>query len=29
MLNLDGITNEHNKEHNKNGHICQIIQTEC
>ena len=28
MLNLDNIKNENNKEHNKNGHIFQIIRTE-
>ena len=28
MFNLDAITNEKNKDHNKKGHIFQIIHTE-
>ena len=29
MLNLDSITNENKKDHNKNGHIFQIIHAKC
>ena len=29
MFNLDDITHENNKDHNKNGHIFQIIHIEC
>ena len=29
MFNLDDIANENNKEHNKNGHVFQIIHIEC
>ena len=29
MFNLDDITDKNNKDHNKNGHILQIIRTEC
>ena len=29
MFNLDAITNENNKDHNKNGYIFQIIHIEC
>ena len=28
MINVNGITNENNKKHNKNDHIFQIIRTE-
>ena len=28
MFNLGSITNENNKERNKNGHLFQIIHTE-
>ena len=29
MFNLYGVTNENNKDHNKNGHIFQIIHIKC
>ena len=29
MFNLDKITNENNKDDNKNGDMLQIVDTEC
>ena len=29
MFILDDITNKNNEDHNKNGHIFQIIHVEC
>ena len=28
MFNLDNVTNENNKQHNENGHLFQIADTE-